>query len=111
MGCADREVVLAAWAVLTVAIAAFLLGRFPIKGIRIGQLGPGYLGFGAVFLIFGLYFGSGVVGKESIRSSRAAYHHQFKELVILKSSWRRLVWSGDNFPQPLHCSGKKPLCF
>ena len=31
MGVLDREVVLAAWAALMVAIAAFLLGRFPSK--------------------------------------------------------------------------------
>lgn len=101
-GVLDREVVLAAWAVLMVGTAAFLLGRFPIKGIRIGPVSSGYLSFGVLFLLFGSYFGSGVFGRElnplveSYLPPRLQGSGDFEKL----SAEAGLVWH-DNLPAAL----------
>jgi thiol:disulfide interchange protein DsbD len=111
-GVLDREVVLAAWALLMVVIAVFLLGFLPIKGIKIGHLRSGYLGFGVIFLIFAVYFGSGVVGKElnplveSYLPPPIQGTVDFEEL----SAEAGLVWH-DNFPEALALAQdtKKPI--
>ena len=111
-GVLDREVVLGAWAILMVAIAAFLMGRLTIKRIRIGRIGLSHLSFGTIFLIFGIYFGSGVVGKElnplveSYLPPPIQGTGDFEKL----SAEAGLVWH-DNFPEALAVAQKtqKPL--
>jgi thiol:disulfide interchange protein DsbD len=111
-GVLDREVVLAVWAGLMLLIAAFLLGRLPVKGARVAPLGKGYLLFGTLFVFSGLYFSSGVVGREltplveSYLPPRLQGEGDFEKL----SAEAGLVWHS-NFPAALEAAQaqNKPL--